>query len=82
MVVFSARQSDIEPDGRPRVLTAAGFHIYQDMLVAYAGDYSIDRKSTRLLARTARDGRIWTEVQTCTCRSAPTMGRRRPSRGG
>ena len=43
-------QPDIDPDGRLRILTAAGFHAHGGTLVAYAGDYSIDRKSTRLLA--------------------------------
>jgi hypothetical protein len=52
-------QPDIDPDGRLRILTAAGFHAHGGTLVAYAGDYSIDRKSTRLLARTSTDGKIW-----------------------
>ena len=33
-------QPDIEPDGRLRILTAAGFHQHNGTLVAYAGDYS------------------------------------------
>jgi hypothetical protein len=67
-------QPDIEPDGRLRVLTAAGFHVYQDMLVAYAGDYSNDRKSTRLLARTTRDGRTWAPVQDLQVPVCPNHG--------
>lgn len=55
-------QPDLQPDGRPRVLTAAGFHAHQGTLVAYAGDYSIDRKSTRLLARTSTDGDNWSKA--------------------
>lgn len=56
-------QPDIDPDGRLRILTASGFHPHEKTLVAYAGDYSIDRKSTRLLARTSTDGNLWSEVR-------------------
>jgi hypothetical protein len=67
-------QPNIEHDGRLRVLTAAGFHEYKGMLVAYAGDYSIDRKSTRLLARTSKDGRVWTDVQDLHVPVCPNHG--------
>jgi len=67
-------QPDIDPDGRLRVLTAAGFHQYNGVLVAYAGDYSIDRKSTRLLARTSTDGRIWSEVRDLHVPVCPNHG--------
>jgi hypothetical protein len=48
---------------QPRVLTAAGFYQHGGTLVAYIGDYSSDRKSTRLLARTTTDGMNWSGVR-------------------
>jgi hypothetical protein len=56
-------QPDIDRHGRLRVLTASGFHEHAGTLVAYAGDYSIERDSTRLLARTSKDARNWSEVR-------------------
>jgi hypothetical protein len=67
-------QPDIEPDGRLRILTAGGFHEHNGTLVAYAGDYSIDRKSTRLLARTTEDGKTWTEVRDLHVPVCPNHG--------
>jgi hypothetical protein len=67
-------QPDIQPDGRLRVLTAGGFHVFQGTLVAYAGDYSTDRKSTRLLARTSKDGRIWDDVRDLHVPVCPNHG--------
>jgi hypothetical protein len=67
-------QPDIDPDGRLRILTAAGFHAYRGTLVAYAGDYSIDRKSTRLLARTSQDGKTWSEVRDLHVPICPNHG--------
>jgi hypothetical protein len=67
-------QPDIEHDGQLRVLTAAGFHEHDGVLVAYAGDYSTDRKSTRLLARTTKDGRNWDEVRDLHVPVCPNHG--------
>jgi hypothetical protein len=67
-------QPDIDPDGRLRILTAAGFHAHGGMLVAYAGDYSIDRKSTRLLARTTADGKKWSDVRDLHVPICPNHG--------
>jgi hypothetical protein len=67
-------QPDIDPDGRLRILTAAGFHAHGNTLVAYAGDYAIDRKSTRLLARTSTDGRLWTAVRDLHVPVCPNHG--------
>ena len=67
-------QPDIDPDGRLRILTAAGFHAHGGTLVAYAGDYSIDRKSTRLLARTSTDGKTWTAVRDLHVPVCPNHG--------
>ena len=41
------------------VLTAAGFHVYKDTLVAYYGDYSPHRENTHLHARYTTDGEHW-----------------------
>ena len=67
-------QPDIEPDGRLRILTAAGFHQYNGTLVAYAGDYSMDHKSTRLLARSSTDGRLWNAVRDLHVPVCPNHG--------
>ena len=67
-------QPELQADGRLRVLTAAGFHGYRGTLVAYAGDYSIDRKSTRLLARTSQDGEHWSEVRDLHVPICPNHG--------
>jgi hypothetical protein len=67
-------QPDIDPDGRLRILTAAGFHVHNGTLVAYAGDYSIDRKSTHLLARTTADGKIWSPVRDLHVPVCPNHG--------
>ena len=74
-------QPDIDPDGRLRVLTAAGFCEHDGLLVAYAGDYSTDRKSTRLLARTSRDGRIWSPVRDLQVPVCPNHGPQRTASG-
>ena len=76
-------QPDIDPDGRLRILTAAGFHQYGGTLVAYAGDYSIDRKSTRAAWRTpAATARPGAKSATCTFPSAPTTDRSPPPPAG
>jgi len=67
-------QPDIDPDGRLRILTAAGFHVHKGTLVAYAGDYSIERKGTRLLARTTQDAQAWTAVRDLGVPICPNHG--------
>jgi hypothetical protein len=41
------------------VLTAAGFHVYRDTLVAYFGEYSPHRENTHLHALYTTDGNHW-----------------------
>ena len=48
-----------DEDGRERVLTAAGFHIYNDLLIAYYGDYGPEKQGTGLFALTTPDGINW-----------------------
>jgi hypothetical protein len=43
------------------VLTAAGFHQFNDTLVAYYGEYSPHRGNTTLWAKTSSDGIHWSE---------------------
>ena len=74
-------QPDIDPDGRLRVLTAAGVHQHNGLLIAYAGDYSLDRKSTRLLARTSKDGRKWSPVIDLNVPVCPNHGPQRTASG-
>ena len=44
------------------VLTAAGFHIFKDTLVAYFGEYSPYRTHTHLWAKTSTDGEHWSKA--------------------
>ncbi|HWB27820.1 MAG TPA: exo-alpha-sialidase [Chitinophagaceae bacterium] len=43
------------------VLTAAGFHQFNDTLVAYYGEYSPYKTNTHLWAKTSIDGENWSE---------------------
>ena len=74
-------QPDIDPDGRLRVLTAGGFNIHKGMLVAYAGDYADNRKSTQLFARTTTDGETWTPVRNLKCPVCPNHGPEKTASG-
>lgn len=74
-------QPDIDPDGRLRVLTAAGFHSHNGYLVAYAGDYSDDRKTTNLLARISQDGERWGAVRNLNVPVCPNHGPQRTASG-
>lgn len=49
------------PSGRPGVLTAAGFHEHEGVLIVYFGQYDEDGRNTRLGAVTSRDGQRWSE---------------------
>ena len=49
------------PDGRERVLTAAGLHAHAGKLVAYFGDYGPQKEDTRLWAMSSDEGENWSE---------------------
>ena len=44
------------------VLTAAGFHQFNDTLVAYFGEYSPHKTNTKLWSKTSIDGENWSEA--------------------
>jgi BNR repeat-like domain len=44
------------------VLTAVGFHQFNDTLVAYFGEYSPHKTNTKLWAKTSTDGENWSEA--------------------
>ncbi len=46
-------------DGTLNVLTAAGFHQFNDTLVAYYGEYSPYKTNTHLWAKTSTDAKYW-----------------------
>ncbi|MFI5193670.1 MAG: exo-alpha-sialidase [Chitinophagales bacterium] len=48
--------------GRSYILTAAGFHVYGDTLIAYYGEYSPERTHTRLFARKTAEGEHWSRA--------------------
>jgi hypothetical protein len=63
-------QPSIGPDGRPNVLTAAGFHVYNDVLVCYFAEYGPTKLGTNLWAVTSHDGvhfndRVSMEIPVC-----------------
>jgi hypothetical protein len=74
-------QPTIDPDGKLRVLTAAGFHINGGTLVAYAGDYADNRKTTHLYARTSTDGELWDESRDLHLPVCPNHGPQKTSTG-
>ena len=74
-------QPEIDPDGRLRVLTAAGFHSHKGTLVAYAGDYADNRKTTGLYARTSIDGETWSKVHNLDMPVCPNFGPQRIASG-
>lgn len=49
----------MSPTGTENILTAAGFHQFGDTLVAYYGEYDVNRKHTHLWAKTSTDGHTW-----------------------
>lgn len=44
------------------ILTAVGFHTFNDTLIAYYGEYSPHKQHTRLWAKTSADGLKWSEA--------------------
>lgn len=44
------------------VLTAVGFHQFNDTLIAYFGEYSPHKTHTKLWAKTSTDGEHWSEA--------------------
>jgi hypothetical protein len=74
-------QPEIDPDGTLRVLTAAGFNVHGNTLVAYAGDYADNRKTTRLFARTSTTGERWSDVIEIKMPVCPNHGPQRISSG-
>jgi hypothetical protein len=48
-------------DDTPNVLTAAGFHQFNDTLVAYYGEYSPHKTNTHLRAKISTDGEHWSK---------------------
>lgn len=49
-------------DDTLNVLTAAGFHQFNDTLVAYYGEYSPHKTNTHLWAKTSADGEHWSNA--------------------
>ncbi len=50
---------DVYKDDTLNILTAAGFHQFNDTLVAYFGEYSPHRTNTHLWAKISTDGDHW-----------------------
>ena len=63
------------------VLTAAGFHITHDTLVAYYGEYSPERSNTMLWAKTTTDGQHWSEPVNMHVPVNPNHGPQRLANG-
>jgi len=71
----------LDGNGKERVLTAAGFHLYDGMLVAYFGDYEVDKNNTRLCAVTTTDGANWSAVREIGIPVNPNHGPQRIASG-
>ena len=56
------------------ILTAAGFYIFNDTLVAYYGEYSPHRTNTHLWAKTSVDGEHWSNAKDMHVPVNPNFG--------
>lgn len=63
------------------VLTAAGFHPFNDTLVAYYGEYSPHRTNTHLLAKYTTDGESWSNAMDMHIPVNPNHGPQQISNG-
>ena len=63
------------------VLTAAGFHQFNDTLVAYFGEYSLHKTNTRLWAVTSSDGVRWSKPLNMHIPVNPNLGPKATSTG-
>ena len=61
-------------NGEPVVLTAAGFRVNGDQLVAYAGSYEHGFRNTTLLAESTTDGDNWSLIQNLRVPICPNQG--------
>jgi hypothetical protein len=56
------------------ILTAAGFHQFNDTLVAYYGEYSPYRTNTHLWAKISTDGEHWSDAKNMHVPANPNHG--------
>lgn len=63
-----------DEQGVPRVLTAAGFHRHEGVLVAYFGNYGPHKEGTHLQAVTTGDGVTWGAVREVGLPVNPNLG--------
>lgn len=67
--------------GVERVLTAAGFHQYDNTLVAYFGNYGPKKETTHLQAVTTIDGEHWSAIREMGVPVNPNHGPQRTASG-
>ena len=63
------------------VLTAAGFHQFNDTLVAYYGEYSPHRTNTHLWAKLSADGEHWSDTMDMHVPVNPNHGPQKTASG-
>ncbi len=63
------------------VLTAAGFHQFNDTLVVYYGEYSPHKTNTHLWAKVSTDGENWSEAMNMNVAVNPNLGPQRIAGG-
>ena len=63
------------------VLTAAGFHQHEGVLVAYFGQYEEDKADTRLKAVTTTDGQSWSDIRDMGVPVNPNFGPQKTKSG-
>lgn len=69
-------------DDTLNVLTAAGFHQFNDTLVAYYGEYSPYKENTHLWAKISTDGEHWSNAMDMHMRVNPNHGPQKTATGG
>lgn len=70
-----------DKNGGERVLTAAGFYVHDDRLVAYFGNYGPHKETTQLFAVTTTDGEQWSAPQEIGLPVNPNYGPQRIASG-
>ena len=73
--------SQRDEQGGERVLTAAGFHQHEDLLVAYFGNYGPHKETTHLQAMTTTDGTTWSAIREIDVPVNPNHGPQRTASG-
>jgi len=70
-----------DAQGIQRVLTAAGFHVYEGVMTAYVGNYGPNKETTHLQALSTTTGDAWSPVWNVGVPVCPNHGPQRTASG-